>query len=148
MSTTPPPEVPAERWEHFPHVADMGVRGFGGTLGEAFAAAAHAMTAVITDPETVRPEISVEVRAQAADPEILFYDFLNGLVYEMAVNGLLFSRFCVQIEGDRLLAEAWGEKTEVARHQPCVEVKGATFTQLDVRREDDGRWVAQCVLDI
>ncbi|WP_018864788.1 MULTISPECIES: archease [Thioalkalivibrio] len=148
MSATPPRPVPAERWEHFPHVADMGVRGFGSTLDEAFAAAAHAMTAVITDPDAVRPEIRVEIHAQAADPEILLYDFLNGLVYEMAVNGLLFSRFRVRSEGDRLLAEAWGEKTDVARHQPCVEVKGATFTQLDVRREDDGRWLAQCVLDI
>lgn len=148
MSAQPPPPVPPHSWEHFPHVADMGVRGFGDTLGEAFAAVAHAMIAVITEPEAVRPQIPVEIHAQAADPEILLYDFLNGLVFEMAVNGLLFSRFRVRIEDNRLLAEAWGEKTDVARHQPCVEVKGATFTQLKVRREDDGRWLAQCVLDI
>ena len=148
MSAQPPPPVPPERWEHFPHVADMGVRGFGDSPAEAFAAAAHAMTAVITEPDAVRPEIRVEIHAQAADPEILLYDFLNGLVYEMAVNGLLFSRFYVRIEEDRLQAEAWGEKTDGGRHQPCVEVKGATFTQLDVHQEDDGRWIAQCVLDI
>jgi hypothetical protein len=44
-----------ERWEHFPHEADMGVRGYGGTLGEAFAAAATAMTAIVTEPSQIEP---------------------------------------------------------------------------------------------
>jgi SHS2 domain-containing protein len=29
-----------------------------------------------------------------------------------------------------------------------VEIKGATFTALLVRQQPDGRWVAQCVLDV
>ncbi|HKJ23114.1 MAG TPA: archease, partial [Gammaproteobacteria bacterium] len=38
-------------WEHFPHDADVGIRGTGDTPEEAFAQAAVAMTAVVTDPE-------------------------------------------------------------------------------------------------
>ena len=34
-------------WEHFPHDADVGVRGFGATPAEAFAQAALALTAVV-----------------------------------------------------------------------------------------------------
>ncbi|AGA34488.1 Archease [Thioalkalivibrio nitratireducens DSM 14787] len=68
MSAEPTPPVPPERWEHFPHVADMGVPGFGSSPGEAFAAAAHAMTAVITEPDGVHPEVRVEIRAQACGP--------------------------------------------------------------------------------
>jgi SHS2 domain-containing protein len=37
---------------------------------------------------------------------------------------------------------------DVARHQPAVEVKGATFTELKVRRTDQGEWLAQCVVDV
>ena len=37
-------------WEHFPHGADIGVRGIGATRSEAFEQAARALTAVIADP--------------------------------------------------------------------------------------------------
>jgi len=37
---------------------------------------------------------------------------------------------------------------DVERHAPAVEVKGATMTELAVRRQADGRWYAQCVLDV
>jgi SHS2 domain-containing protein len=36
-------------WEHFPHEADIGVRGFGASKAQAFEQAALAMTAVMTD---------------------------------------------------------------------------------------------------
>ncbi len=35
-----------------------------------------------------------------------------------------------------------------ARHQPAVEVKGATLTALEVRRASGGGWIAQCVVDV
>ena len=81
------------RWEHFPHGADIGVRGEGDTLAEALAMAALAMTAAITDPERVAPR-------------------------------------------------------DVARHEPAAEVKGATYTALAVEHRPDGRWLAQCVVDV
>jgi SHS2 domain-containing protein len=135
-------------WEHFPHEADMGIRGCGDTLAEAFAAAAEAMIAIVTDPAGVRPEARVEITCSAPDQEVLLYDFLNAVIYEMAVRGLLLSRFRVHIDRRQLRAEAWGERADRARHQPAVEIKGATFTQLAVRQLGDGSWLAQCVLDI
>ena len=41
-------------FETFPHDADIGVRGRGATLGGAFANAGRALTAVVTDPASVR----------------------------------------------------------------------------------------------
>jgi SHS2 domain-containing protein len=135
-------------WQHFPHQADMGVRGHGETLAQAFEQTALALTAVVTDPVGVEPREAVDIRGEAPDPEILLYDFLNRLVYEMAIGSRVFSRFEIRIEGERLTARAWGEPVDVARHQPAVEVKGATFTQLKVEQQPDGHWIAQCVLDI
>jgi len=137
-----------ERWEHFPHEADMGVRGFGRTLGEAFAAAATAMTAIITEPAQIEPRQRFRFACSGSDAELLLYDFLNALVYEMAVEGRLFGRFRVQVDGENLSAEAWGEPVDRQRHQPAVEIKGATFTQLAVRQTEQDLWIAQCVLDI
>ncbi len=135
------------RWEHFPHGADVGVRGIGRTREEAFAQAALAMTAAITDPATIMTRHSVEVDVEAPDEELLLVDWLNALIYEMATRGMLFGRFETQITGTRLHGKAWGETADVARHQPAVEVKGATYTALRVAQED-GVWVAQCVVDV
>ena len=85
-------------WEHFPHDADVGVRGFGATPAEAFAQAALALTAVVTRAQ-VKPLSPVEVRCNAPDLELLFVDWLNAIIYEMAVRRMLFARFDVRIRG-------------------------------------------------
>jgi tRNA nucleotidyltransferase (CCA-adding enzyme) len=137
-----------EGWEHFPHDADIGVRGFGPSRERALEQAALALTAAITDPATVRPLIEVEIACAAPDDETLLVDWLNALLFEMARRSMLFSRFAVRLDGTSLAANAWGEPVDVARHEPAVEVKGATMTALAVRREPDGRWLAQCVIDV
>jgi len=135
------------RWEHFPHEADMGVRGFGATKAEAFEQAALAMIAVITDA-TIEPREAVAIACEAPDDELLFAEWLNNLIYEMATRNMLFSRFAVRLDGTRLSAQAWGERTDVARHHPAVEIKGATYTALRVARDDKGGWMAQTVVDV
>jgi tRNA nucleotidyltransferase (CCA-adding enzyme) len=135
-------------WEHFEHQADIGVRGFGPTKEEAFAQAALALTAVITDVESVAPSEKIEIACEAEDEQLLFVDWLNALLYEMSTRRMLFSRLEVHIEGNHLSAQAWGEKLQQARHNPVVEVKAATYTSLDVHRDEDGYWVAQCVVDV
>lgn len=141
-----------QNWEHFHHVADVGVRGFGDTMAEAFEQAAVSMTAVVTEPGAVRAAEWVEVACEAPNPEILLADWLNALVFEMATRRMLFARFAVRIEarpgGWRLDAKAWGEAVDVARHQPAAEVKGATLSELEVARGGDGRWRAQCIVDV
>ncbi|MEY3201853.1 MAG: hypothetical protein RIR70_1403 [Pseudomonadota bacterium] len=135
-------------WSHFRHGADIGVRGEGQSLSQAFAHAAVAMTAVITAPDRVRPLRPVTLRCHAPDPETLLVDFLNALVLEMDTRGMLFSKFDVHASATRLEATAWGEPVDVPRHEPAVEIKGATFTQLQVSRASDGVWCAQCVVDV
>jgi protein archease len=135
-------------WEHFSHQADMGIRGRGHSKEEAFEQAALALMAVIT-LEDVEPATRVTISCEDADIELLFAEWINVLVYEMATRKMLFSRFSVTLKGEHsLIGEAWGEPVDVAKHQPAVEVKGATYTALEVRQEADGSWVAQCVVDV
>ena len=142
------PQHQAAQWSHFAHDADVGVRGEGTTLAEAFAAAAEAMTAVIAEPHSIAQRSAIPIQCQAPDPELLLVDWLNALIFEMATRHMLFSRFDVSIDGEQLNATAWGEPVDVDRHQPTVEVKGATYTALEVRQLANGRWVAQCVVDV
>jgi len=135
-------------WETFEHDADVGVRGFGSTLDEAFANAALAMTSVVTDPAAVRARSSVAIACAAPDLETLLFDWLNALILEMSAENLIFSKFDVSIEGLRLRATAWGEPVDRTRHQPAAELKGATFTTVQVKQDANGRWRAQCVVDV
>jgi SHS2 domain-containing protein len=135
------------RWEHFPHDADVGVRGFGATAAEAFEQAAQALTAVVTQTQ-VEPKDPVEVSCEAPDLELLFVEWLNAVIYEMAVRGMLFARFAVRIEGTRLAGTLWGEPVDVGRHAPACEPKGATYTALKVAADNDGLWSAACVVDV
>jgi SHS2 domain-containing protein len=134
-------------WEHFEHKADIGVRGIGNTLAEAFEQAALAMSAIVTDLSYIDPRQAIDVACEDPDQELLLVDWLNALVFETATRKILFSRFEVNIEGGQLSALAWGEPINIARHQPAVEIKGATYTELKVYQEQ-GQWIAQCVVDV
>ncbi|MDH3508724.1 MAG: archease [Gammaproteobacteria bacterium] len=136
------------RWEHFPHDADIGIRGFGPCLAAAFEQAALAMTAAITDPQNVAPSHEVELTCEAPDSELLLVDWLNAIVYEMATRKMLFGRFQVRIEDGLLYGKAWGEPIDVEKHKPIVEVKGATYTELRATCQPNGVWLAQCIIDV
>lgn len=135
-------------WEHFPHNADMGIRGIGATEEEAFEQAAIALTAVITDPHNVAPVEEISIDCIAPDNDLLLAEWLNALIYEMAMRRMLFSRFEARIDGTRLCGKAWGEGVDIGRHKPAVEIKGATYTQLKAVRDETGTWLAQCVVDV
>jgi SHS2 domain-containing protein len=138
----------AGRWEHFAHDADIGVRGIGPTLEQAFEQAAFALMAVVADPSTVAATNSVALSCEASNDEDLLYDWLNAIVFAMATRRMIFGRFKVRIHGHHLRAIAWGEPIDVARHAPAAEVKGATYSELRVHRDPAGQWIAQCVVDV
>jgi SHS2 domain-containing protein len=134
-------------WWHFAHEADIGVAGEGATLADAFAQAALALTAVITDA-VVEARERVVIECAAPTAELLFVDWLNALIYEIATRRMLFARFDVTTDGRKLNATAWGEPLDRERHRPAVEVKGATYTALSVEQVGDGSYRAQCVVDV
>ncbi len=135
-------------WEHFEHEADIGIRGIAPTLEQAFEQAAVAMTAVVTDPAKVLDLKTIDITCMAPDTELLLVSWINELVYAMAIHGLLFSRYQVIINNGKLSATAFGEAIDRQKHQPAVEIKGATFTELRVYQQPDDSWVAQCVVDV
>ncbi len=134
-------------WEHFAHQADIGIRGIGATLEEAFAEAAYALMAVMCNPQKVRPLEPVSVSVQMDDRELLLAEWLNQILYEADTRKMFFSRFEVTISGDMLSGVLWGERMDPVRHKAAVEAKAATYQMLKVAFED-GRWIAQCVVDV
>lgn len=135
-------------WELTPHGADIGVKGVGRSKAQAFEQAALALTAVITAPESVSARECIEITCAGPDDELLLVNWLNAVIYEIATRQMLFARFEASIEGTELRAKAWGEPIDIRKHEPAVEVKGATCTGLAVRQDDHGNWSAECVVDV
>jgi SHS2 domain-containing protein len=135
-------------WEHFSHGSDIGVRGFGKSVEEAFEQAAVALAAVVADVSAIRQSETIEVHCGASDLELLLMTWLNAVIYEMAVRTMLFSKFRVTLAGRSLVGTLFGETVDPERHHLAVEAKGATVTALKVDRDQNGQWLAQCVIDV
>ena len=135
-------------WEHFSHGSDIGVRGTGSSVEEAFEQAATALTAVVADVVTIEQNEIVEVQCDAPDLELLLVSWLNTVIYEMAVRRMLFSKFRIVLAGCSLTGTLAGERVQPERHRVAVEAKGATVTALRVACDQDGQWVAECVIDV
>lgn len=131
----------------FDHGADIGVQGEGGTIEEAFAGAARAMFSIMVDLRNVEPRDAVAVSCDATDPELLLVAWLNALLAEADIRGMVFCEFEVRIGDGGLTGTARGERFDALRHVPGVEVKGATLTELSVAQED-GVWRARTVVDV
>ena len=134
-------------YETFEHEADVGIRGFGGSLEEAFQNAAAALYSVMVNISTVESKERRTVTVSAPERELLLVEWLNALLSLSDIERMVFSKFEVAIEGAQLTGTAWGEGLDRSRHEPHVEVKGATYHMLSVT-EREGRYTAQCVVDV
>ena len=136
-------------FETFEHTADIGIRGIGKTLEQAFEEAAKAMFSVMVDIKTVEPVrgIKLVIQIKGLDDNGLFVEWLNRLVAEKDISGMMFSKFKVKIDDKQLVGTAWGEQFNPKKHKPEVEVKAATYSQLKVEKQK-GKYIAQCLVDV
>ncbi|OGW36617.1 MAG: hypothetical protein A2010_03335 [Nitrospirae bacterium GWD2_57_9] len=135
------------QYETFEHEADIGVRGFGSSMERAFENAAGALYSVMVNLQRVGQREKKTVSVSAPDVELLLVEWLNALLSISDIERMVFSRFEVKIEGTDLTGVVWGEKLDNRRHEPGVEVKGATYHLLSVKNEG-GNYTAQCIVDV
>ncbi|SDY37687.1 SHS2 domain-containing protein [Nitrosomonas sp. Nm33] len=131
---------------YFEHDADVGIIGRGSTIEQAFESAAEAVFSIMTNLETVQPDISVAFEFEEEDLELALVTWLNLLLGKARELGMVFCRFHIHRQGNLWNAEALGEKWH-ADLERGVEVKGATLTMLSVK-QIGAIWEARCVVDV
>ena len=142
--------------ETFEHIADVGVRGWGTTVEEAFIGGAQAMLEVMFDTSKVEGRTAVDIECGADDVEALFVEWLNAILTKRDLEDMVFVNFELRIEdgpedGDDakvLHGKAYGDAFDPDAHPVRTEVKAATYSQLKVTRDADRRFVAQCIVDV
>ena len=134
--------LPIQGFTFVDHTADVAARLRGATLDDLFAAAAGALTAAITVPESVAPTRSFTVSLEASDLELLLVDWVGELLYRFETEQLLVAaaRPCVTEQDGRwrVEAEIFGEIRDRTRHPIKVLVKAVTFHGLRIEHGPDG----------
>jgi len=130
------------------HTADVAVEASGASLGATFAAVADGLAAAMCDdvPET-GDRFDLSVRAEGR--EAALYDYLDELIYERDVRGVL------PVDDEATVRETDGEWVveASARGVPLSavaarEVKAVTYSDMELERTGDGGWHAYVVFDV
>ena len=134
------------RFEIIDHTADIGIAAYGEDLKEAFANSAYAMFSLMAELEAVEERVWREVGVTAPDQEALLVAWLNELLYLSDVEYIIFKRFEItELDKTRLRARAYGEKSDLLRHNLKTPIKAATYHMLEIKKENGIR--AQVIFD-
>ena len=132
------------RFEEIEHTADVGIRAYGTTLDEIFAAAAQGMFSLIADLSTVKPVGEDRVTASGTDPRELLVNFLQELLFLHETQGVILCEFDVTVKGTKAEARVRGEKIDKARHELKLAIKAVTYHRIVVDAE---KGVAEVIFD-
>jgi SHS2 domain-containing protein len=138
----------AAGWEHFEADAEVGVRGWGATRGEAFAQVTLGVFALLVAPEAVRSAERREVRAQADTPDALLAAWVDECLYVHEIEGFVAGAVELTVCTDMLAHGVLrGEPIDPGRHRLVTGVKGATRHRLSVD-PDDGVHEARLIVAV
>lgn len=142
------------KFETFEHGADIGIRGYGKTLSEAFSNILKALVTLLVEKVDwgkieLKEKYPINMEAEFLDE--LLVVFINKVLSLFYLEKVLFFEIKGEIEEKNgkyiLKGELLGENYSHEKFGYGVEVKGATFTMAQVKKEKDF-WVAQCVVDV
>lgn len=137
-------------YEVLEHTADLALSVRGATIEDLFATAARAVFECLTDAESIKDstEVEIHVRAPEEGTEELLVEWLRELLFRLATEEMLFSRFdIVELREGELVARCGGERIDPARHDLRLEIKSVTYHGLHLRQHPEG-WTATLLFDI
>jgi len=133
-------------FEELPHTADIKIRAHARTLDGLFSEVLNALMEVMygagRSDGTTR-----EIQLKSPDRESLLADFLSEVLFISEVDGLVFSRADVTINGLRLHAVLHGEPFDPERHSGGTEVKGISYYGLRIGTDANG-YMVDIVFDV
>jgi SHS2 domain-containing protein len=114
------------------HVTDAYMEAWGPTLERAFAQAAEGFYETMLNLEKIDPIIEEQVKADGHDEKELLYNWLETLLLEFDIKGMVYASYDISIASDgptlfKLRARVRGEKYDRSKHGAKTEVKGVTY---------------------
>lgn len=128
---------------------DFAFEAYGETLEELFASCAKACFSAMAELSKIEPKIDYSVDISADNLDDLLVDFLSELIYLKDAEKIFFSRFDINIDNDKisLNSVARGERIDYNKHDIKVDVKAATYHNLEIKRVEKG-FKVKVILDL
>ena len=137
-------------YETFEHGADIGIRGKGKSIEEAFEGVAKAMFSIMIDLDKIDCEKKIKIELESNDLTSLMVFWLNKLLTEADLNSIIFKEFEISIKktNDSFFITSFNHGGKIKDLDDIgVEVKGVTYSLAKVFKKND-LWIAQCVVDV
>ncbi|MFI5324746.1 MAG: archease [Candidatus Rokuibacteriota bacterium] len=131
-------------------LADCAVEIDGRSLDDLFETAAVAIARLMVDPATLTITVERAIRLEAAELDMLFYDWLSEMIFLKDRDSQVFPNARVRVTGDgpyRLVADLHGGTIEPGRTALGADPKAVTLHQFALVPVDGG-WRARVVIDI
>lgn len=135
-----------ERYEVFPHTADIGIRVFGKTIKELFENASFALFSLMFEKKGEEKEIrSFEITSTSLD--LLLVKFLTEFLYLFDVDFFVPSRVEIDyIDEKNVRGKIFGEVFDEKKHEIKYSIKAITLHNLHI--EKDKFYKVEIILDI
>jgi len=130
--------------------ADVAFEAYGPSEAELFENAALAVEETMVDTANIAPKATKEIEIEAEELDKLLFDFLSELVYYKDAEALLFSRFKVEINKNKiykLSAEISGEKFDSQKHELRNDIKAITWHMFKLEQTKKG-WKCLIIVDV
>ena len=135
-------------FEIIDHTADVGIIAYGTDIKELFSNVALALLSLITESDSIKENLHLDVEVTSHDRSSLLVEWLNELIYLFDVKYILFNRFdIITLSHNQLRATCYGEGFDPKRHKLKLAIKAATYHMLSLDKDSDG-YKAQVILDI
>jgi protein archease len=131
-------------------LADCAVDVEGRDIGDLFETAAAALARLMVDPATVASTEDRTIALEAAQLDLLLYDWISELIFLKDRDRTVFPCCHVSIAGHgpfHLTARVRGGVIDPERTALGADPKALTFHQFSLE-PDDGGWRARLVIDI
>jgi SHS2 domain-containing protein len=133
-------------FEEISHTADVKIRARALTIDALFTDAFLALMQVMYGTDR-KVGIIKEIRIESDTIESLLCDFLSEVLFIAEVNGLVFSRADITIDGLHLSAVLNGESFDALRHSSGTEVKGISYSGLVIQKDANG-YMLDIIFDV
>ncbi len=124
--------------EFIEHTADIGIRIVSNSINELFQKAGYGMFKIICENlEDVQCKETISGEIFADDLNELLYIFLERLIYEFDVRGIILKCFEIEISGNHLTYKAMGEFYDPKKHKIGTGIKSPTYHKLEIKRNNN-----------
>ena len=130
--------------------ADVAFEAEAGSLPELLEVCGQAVFSAMTVVKDVKPLDRHNVIVQANALDDLLFDWLSELIFLKDTEEFVAGRFrvrCPDTPPFHMQALVEGEPIDRSRHELKVDVKAATYHDMDIHQEGD-RWFARVLLDV